>query len=375
MAYTNIDDPSAYFQAFTYTGNGSNPRNLTNDGNSDLKPDLIWIKNRTDNGTDNVLANSTMGFDAPNAPNGGGQLSTNSSGGVNVPPSTYGYVSAALTNGFTAAAGGTNGDVANANGKEFVACQWKANGGTTVSNTDGSITTTVQANPTAGFSLVFYTGNGIQTGETVGHGLGAVPKMIISKDRDGTSNVPTWRTYHEAIGATKYLQMPQTDAASTFDDWDNTTPTSSVYSVGGSSGYTPANTSNTEYIAYVFADVQGYSKFGSYVGNGSTNGPFIYTGFKPAFVLIKNVDTAQVWIMYDGARKPFNRDDNVASLYANTSGAEYTGASYHNLDILSNGFKIRLTDASQNGNGNKHIYMAFAENPFTTSTGVPTTAR
>ena len=373
MAYTNIDDPSAYFQAFTYTGNGSNPRNLTNDGNSDLKPDLIWIKNRTDNGTDNVLANSTMGFDAPNAPNGGGQLSTNSSGGVNVPPSTYGYVSAALTNGFTAAAGGTNGDVANANGKEFVACQWKANGGTTVSNTDGSITTTVQANPTAGFSLVFYTGNGIQTGETVGHGLGAVPKMIISKDRDGTSNVPTWRTYHEAIGATKYLQMPQTDAESTFDDWDNTTPTSSVYSVGGSSGYTPANTSNTEYIAYVFADVQGYSKFGSYVGNGSTNGPFIYTGFKPAFVLFKNSSNAgENWIMYDHKRDPYN--ESFRELFPNSDIAEYTANAF-DIDILSNGFKHRGANTGSNGSAREYIFMAFAENPFVTSTGVPACAR
>jgi len=370
MAYTNIDDPSAYFQAFTYTGNGSNPRNLTNDGNSDLKPDLIWIKNRTDNGTDHVLANSTMGFDAPNAPNGGGQLSTNSSGGVNVPPSTYGYVSAALTNGFTAAAGGTNGDTANANGKEFVAWQWKANGGTTSSNTDGSITTTVQANPTAGFSIVFYTGNGIQTGETVGHGLSAVPKMIISKDRDSTSNVPTWRVYHEAIGATKYLQMPQTDAESTFDDWDNTTPTSSVYSVGGSSGYTPANTNNTEYIAYVFAEKQGYSKFGKYVGNGSNNGTFVYTGFKPAFVMVKKSNNTGSWVINDSKRIGYN--SNNYDLYANLTASEEDN---NRFDLLSNGFKARSTSSPSNASGDTYIYMAFAENPFTTSTGIPTTAR
>ena len=383
MAYTNIDDPSAHFQVFTYTGNGSHPRNLTNDGNSDLKPDLVWIKNRTDNGTDNVLANSTMGFDAPNAPNGGGQLSTNSSGGVNVPPSTYGYVSAALTNGFTAAAGGTNGDTANANGKEFVAWQWKANGGTTVSNTDGSITTTVQANPTAGFSIVFYTGNGIQTGETVGHGLGAVPKMIISKDMGATSNVPTWRVYHEAIGATKYLQMPQTDAESIFDDWDNTTPTSSVYSVGGSSGYTPANTNNIKYIAYVFADVQGYSKFGKYIGNGNSlgDGPFVYTGFAPSFILIKRTDAPNDWIVHtyklgtkasSGSEKGNVGNLNNAALRANQNSAvDDWGA----IDMLGNGFKIRTDAASENANGGTYIYMAFAENPFTTSTGVPTTAR
>lgn len=370
MAYTNIDDPSAYFQVLTYTGNGSNPRNLTNDGNSNLKPDLIWVKNRTGI-SDHALANSTMGFDAPNAPNGGGQLGTNSASGVNVPTATYGYVSAALTDGFTAAAGGTNGDNCNANANEFVAWQWKANGGTTSSNTDGGITTTVQANTTAGFSIVFYTGDGA-TGQTVGHGLGAVPKMIISKDRDASSNVPTWRCYHEALGATKYLQMPQTDAGAAFTDWNNTAPTSSVYSIGGSGGYRPTNTNNTEYIAYVFADVQGYSKFGSYTGNGNSNGTFVYTGFKPAWILIKRYDSTGGWTVYDHKR---GYNGNNYELFPHSTEAEYTGTSFFEADILSNGFKLRLTDGQINASGGTYIYMAFAENPFTTSTGIPTTAR
>ena len=368
MAYTTIDDPSAHFQVFTYTGNGSHPRNLTNDGNSDLKPDLVWIKNLTDDGTDHALANSTMGFDAPNAPSGGGTLGTNSASGVNVPNATYGYVSAALTDGFTAAAGGTNGDTCNANAKEFVAWQWKAAGGTTSSNTDGGITTTIQANTTSGFSIVFYTGDG-DTGRTVGHGLGAVPKMIISKDRDASSNVPTWRCYHASLGATKYLQMPQTDAESTFTDWNNTAPTSSVYSIGGSSGYRPTNTNNTEYIAYVFAEVQGFSKIGTYYGNNNTNGPFVYCGFRPAWILIKKTSSTGDWRCWD-----FKRGVNGSTKRIRLNSTDNQDAGADHLEILSNGFKLRSTSSSSNSTGN-FIFLAFAENPFVTSTGIPTTAR
>ena len=367
-AFTTINDPSKYFQVFTYTGNGSHPRNLTNDGNSDLKPDLIWTKNLSDNGTNHVLANSTMGFDAPNSPSAGGQLATDSSSGVNVPNATYGYVSAALTDGFTAAAGGTNGDTANANAKEFVAWQWKANGGTTSSNTDGNITATVQANPTAGFSIVFYTGNGTQTGKTVGHGLGAVPKMIISKDRDGTSNVATWRCYHQDIGNTKYLQMPQNDAAATYNDWDNTTPTSSVYSVGGAGGYTPTNTNNTEYIAYVFAEVQGFSKIGRYTGNNNADGPYVYCGFKPAWIMVKKTSATGDWRCWD-----HRRIENGLTRRIRLNATDDQDSGYDHLEIKSDGFKLRSTSSSSNSLGD-FIFLAFAEEPFVTGTGVPTTA-
>jgi len=356
MAYTNIDDPSAHFQTKIYSGQNSQLA-VTNDGNSNLKPDWLWIKSRNDADI-HVITDSTRGTDL--------YLSTNNDLGE---VSSTADVEAFGTDGFTV--NGPN-DRVNTGGGLYVAWQWKAAGGTTSSNSDGGITTTIQANTTAGFSIVTYTGNGA-TGQTVGHGLGAVPKMIISKDRGGSSNVPTWRCYHEAIGPTKYLQMPQTDAASTFTDWNDTAPTSSVYSIGGSGGYRPTNTNSTNYVAYVFAEVQGFSKFGSYVGNGNANGPFVYTGFKPAWVLVKKSSAAgDAWAIFDNKRSDFNVIGK--EIAANESSAEYVRTAA-NTDFLSNGFKIRNTDGWHNTSGATYIYMAFAESPFTSSTGIPTTAR
>jgi len=357
MAYTNIDDPSAYFQTATYTGAGAN-QTVTNDGNSDLQPDFLWIKRRNA-GYGHVLVDSNRGLGSSNPP----YLASEATDAEN---SNQNWISGVGTNGFTIGINEQN--LSNTSGT-YVAWQWKANGGTTSSNTSGGITTTVQANTDAGFSIVTYTGDGA-TSQTVGHGLGAVPKMIISKDRDATSNVPTWRCYHEAIGNTKYLTLNATDAAATFDDWGNTTPTSSVYTIGGSGGYRPTNTNNTEYIAYVFAEKQGYSKFGSYVGNGNANGSFIYTGFKPAFVMVKRSDGTSDWTILDNKREGYNLINK--RLVANSSAAE---ATYNVLDFVSNGFKFRDGDGIWNGSGSTYIYMAFAENPFTTSTGIPTTAR
>jgi hypothetical protein len=392
MAYTNIDRPLDNFVVTTWSGNDVNGRTISN---GEFQPDFLWMFHRNIAGScPGVVYNSTIGAGTDSTAYGG-----NSTGKYNAVYTSldygltggdfyrYGYLSGLTSTGFTCAAGndpsGYQNYRHNQTGYNYVAWQWKANGGTTSSNTDGNITSTVQANTDAGFSIVNYTGNGVQTGKTVGHGLGAVPKMIISKDMGSTSNVPTWRVYHEAIGATKYLQMPQTDAASTYEDWDNTTPTSSVYSVGGSGGYTPTNTNNIKYIAYVFADVQGYSKFGSYIGNGdgNGNGTFVYTGFAPSFILIKRIDAANDWIVHTyklgtkagtGSEKGFAGNLNNAALRANANSAvDDWGA----IDMLSNGFKIRTDAASENANGGTYIYMAFAENPFVTSTGVPTTAR
>jgi len=373
MAYTTIDDPSAHFQTATYTGNGANTV-VTNGGNSDLKPDFLWIKNRTAGYAHFVVdsnRNISYAQNSSNAP----YLETDSNAAEN---SNQNWMQSVNTDGFTTGiAEHTNCN----SGSAYVAWQWKANGGTTASNTDGNITATVQANPTAGFSIITYTGNGVQTGKTVGHGLGAVPKMIISKDRGSTSNVTTWRVYHEGIGNTKYLTLNATDAASTYNDWDNTTPTSSVYSVGGAGGYTPTNTNNANYLAYVFADVQGYSKFGSYVGNGNANGAFVYLGFAPAWLLIKRFDAgATNWNLYDNKRESSGGSfaagqDASRRLFPNSSAAESADAAHSNLDFTSNGFKLRGTQGSQNGSGSSYIYMAFAENPFVTSTGVPATAR
>jgi hypothetical protein len=360
MPYTNIDDPSAYFQTTTYAGAGGS-QTVTNDGNSDLQPDLVYVKNRssiseptfidTTRGGNKFLYTATFGTSAEESASGNGIASFNTDGITwDTVASTY----------------------FNSSGNNFVAWQWKANGGSTSSNTDGGITTTVQANTDAGFSIVSYTGDGA-TSQTVGHGLGAVPKMIISKDRDSTSNVPTWRVYHEAIGATKYLTLNATDAAATFDDWGNTTPTSSVYTIGGSGGYRPTNTNNTEYIAYVFAEKQGYSKFGKYKGNGvgTGDGPFVYLGFKPAFLLLKNITNANNWRILDNKRLGYN--PNNYRLSANANSSESTTEIW--ADLLSNGFKLRTNEGSVNAANTDYIYMAFAENPFTTSTGIPTTAR
>ena len=193
--------------------------------------------------------------------------------------------------------------------------------------------------------------------------------MILFKRRDGSAD---WFVYHSGLGNTKHLHLNKLDASSTTSDFANYGPDAASFYVNN----TALCINNETYVAYCFAEKQGYSKFGSYTGNGSgSNGPFSYTGFKPAFVMIKVTSAVENWTIFDGARKPVNRDDNVASIYASTSGAEYTGASYHNIDILSNGFKVRLTNTAVNSSGASYIYMAFAENPFVTSTGVPATAR
>ena len=356
-AYTTIDDPSAHFQSFLYTGNGSN-RTITLPGNSDLKFDLYWYKQRSQTGHHRIF-DTTRGLSLELYPD-----LTNAE-------SSATYFNNQQANSFDIIA---NDSATNTGDVTFANWQWKANGGTTSTNTTGNgIDSVVQANTTAGFSIVTYTGNGTQSGQTVGHGLGAVPKMIISKDRTNSSNVVSWRVYHVGIGPTKYIELQSNAAQSTFNDWDDTAPTSSVYSVGGAGGYTPTNTNNALYVAYVFADVQGYSRFSSYIGNGNADGAFVYTGFKPAWVLIKQVTDAagDDWILYDNKREP----ENVAikKLFPNQSAAE--SSSYDSIDMLSNGFKARTNLGGTNSSGKTYIYMAFAENPFVTSTGIPTTAR
>ena len=323
MAYTTIDDPSEFFQVLTYTGNGSNPRNLTNDGNSDLKPDFIWTKNRSDSGTDHVVTNSSFGFDAPNATFEGGagsdetlngQLSPNSTAKQNNPAATYGYISGHLTDGFTAAAGGTNGDTMNANNKEFVAWQWKCNGGTTSTNTDGDINSIVQVNQDAGFSVVMYKPTNT-TARNIGHGLGTTPSLIIIRNRQRVEN---WRVWHKSIGQGGYIL----DNATAYNDNTSNlvnTVTSTYFNVGSdfsvNGGYPIA--------AWCWAEKQGYSKFGKYVGNGANNnGPFIYTGFKPRFIMIKSKSNTGGTYLWDTKRNPFNGADdtvNAAEADAETS--------------------------------------------------------
>jgi len=351
MAYTNIDDPSAYFQTAIYTGAGAN-QTVTNDGNSDLQPDFLWIKRRNA-GYGHVVVDSNRGLGSSNPP----YLATENTDAEN---SNQNWISGVGTDSFTIGINEQN--LSNTSGT-YVAWQWKANGGTTSSNTDGNITSTVQANTTAGFSIVTWTGNE-QSAASVGHGLGVIPEMVFFKRRNATYN---WVVYLGALGQVSgnwlnaYLNLTNAAEQNASIDF-----TSTLLKPGSG-----ATTNSGDMIAYCFNSVQGYSKFGKYVGNGSTDGPFIYTGFKPAFFLLKKTSGADGWRLFDNKRAGYN-DDNYR-LAPNASAAEDTATTY--LDILSNGVKIRGTAGSFNQSGGTFIYMAFAENPFTTSTGIPTTAR
>ena len=348
--YTAIDDPSAFFQTALYAGTGS-AQSITNDGNSDLQPDFIWIKSRTD-GTANHHAHNT------NVPTTR-TLFVNKSDFEETQSQS---VTSIQSDGFTLGTWGGN----NAASNNFVAWQWKANGGTTSSNTDGSITSTVQANQDAGFSIVTYTGTG--SAATVGHGLGVAPKVIIVKARSGV--LTSWAVFHKD-GSTSdddTFVLNSTAAKATYAGfWNNQYPSSSVFGISNDI-WLNGNTEN--FVAYCFAEKQGYSKFGKYVGNGSTNGPFVYTGFKPAFVMIKKSNSTGQWLLFDNARDPFNKVFHQLRII---TAAESTIT--HDIDFLSNGFKIRDIVSNDNGNGDTFIYIAFAENPFVTSTGIMGTAR
>jgi hypothetical protein len=263
----------------------------------------------------------------------------------------WGYVSSSSSDGFTVT-GSTGADQTNEAGWSYVAWCWDAGTGSPVSNTDGSITSTVKANPDRGFSIVSWAGNGNVA--TIGHGLSSAPDMVILKSRSLSSE---WFVYHSSLGGTKNVRLNQTDAVQTTDVvWNDADPTGSVFSTGS---YYNVNASGNTFIAYCFHSVEGFSKFGSYTGNGSTDGPFVYTGFRPAFVISKRIDSASSWEMVDSGRSPFNKTNEF--LFANNSDA---GAAGYGYDLLSNGFKLRDFTAGMNVNGGSYIYMAFAENPF-----------
>ena len=358
MAYTTIDDPSAYFQTLLYTGNASLTA-LTNDGNSDLQPDLIWVKARTNlGGYFDAIQDTSRGID---------KILSVSQTATELDTSEQ--IKSVQSDGFTVGDNSDSNNYVNLDTYTYVAWQWKANGGTTSSNTNGTITSTVQANTTAGFSIVTYDGTG-SSGATFGHGLGTVPNFIIIKNR---SEVKDWAVYHGAN-----TSAPETDALflnltdATIDNagyWNDTAPTSSIITLGDN---TKVNSSGEQHVAYCFKEIQGYSKFGSYTGNGNADGSFVYTGFKPAWIMIKKTNNTSQWVLHDTTRQEFNMQTRF--LQANQTAAEST-SSAADLDILSNGFKLRSTDDAQNGNGDTFIYMAFAEHPFVSSKGVPTTAR
>ena len=334
---STIKQGNKYMDAVTYTGDGTNYRVISN---INFSPDMVWSKTRSVSANHVLLDRLRGSFNLiyPNLTNaeGYGNSIIFDSG------NTYEVMS----------------DFCNTNTYTYVNWIWKANG-SGVSNTNGSITSTVSANTTAGFSVVTYTGTGANA--TVGHGLGVAPKVVLVKKRSAASS---WVMYHGSLAATQRMILETTAAVATDASvWNSTAPTSSVFSLGNDAG---VNGSAATFVAYCWAEIAGFSKFGSYTGNGSTDGTFVYTGFKPKFILIKETSAADNWVIWDTTRNPYNSND--AQLSPNVSTAEGNAAITGNpIDILSNGFKQRTTGARTNGSGATYIYAAFAENPFKNS--------
>ena len=346
-----IIDASEYFNTILWTGNGSNPRTLSG---LDFAADFIWHKSRSNASmSSHAIQDSVRGFNTNN------NLYTNLTGSETDYPNR-GVINSVSSTGFTFnqnASDYSTADGLNENNQTFVAWNWKA--GTAFSNSAGSNGATIASsgsvNTDAGFSIVSFnfqsTGN-----QTIGHSLGVQPSMIIMKSRD--SSADAWWVYHESIGASNYLRLNSVNQKTTNSGVWSTTPTNQVFTIGSL-----MTTSNygTSQIAYCFADVEGYSKVGSYTGNGLADGPFVFTGFRPAWVMIKSHTAGYDWVLDDAARSPYNEGN--ATLYPNASYAEYTGGAY-GIDFLSNGFKPRTSYGQYNQSGGGYIYLAFAENPF-----------
>jgi hypothetical protein len=345
-----IPKPALHFDANTRTGTGAS-FSVTG---KQLAPDFVWTKERSGAGTDgHRLFSRGLSFVYTYLDSSSTGAETNNSNNL----------TALNSDGFSGGSGvGTVGF--NDSGAAYVDWLWKANGAG-ASNTDGSITSTVSANQTAGFSIVTYTGTGANA--TVGHGLGVAPKMVIVKQRGAGTN--DWYVYTAMTGATNYLLLNSTVASSPSATaaWNGTAPTSTVFSLGNGAGPNSATT----YVAYCFAEIAGYSKFGSYVGNGSTDGPFVFCGFRPRFIMLKATTAiAGNWVIHDTARNTYN--DNSAVVYPNLSNAETTIS----IDVLANGFKVRNNSTNENNTGSDtYIFAAFAEFPMGGSNVSPSPAR
>lgn len=334
-----IKKPNKYFDVKTYIGNGST-NSITG---LNFQPDLVWGKARSFTQS-NGLYDSVRGV-----------TKALYSDLTNAEATDVNALTSFNADGFSM---GSSASL-NQNAASYVAWNWKANGAA-VANNNGSITSNVSANPTAGFSIVTYTGTGANA--TVGHGLGVAPSVVIVKNRSSAS--VNWGVWHSALLGTQFLNLNTTGGIQTLASvWNSTTPNNSVFSLGSDPG---VNANTSSHVAYCFAEVLGYSKFGKYTGNGSADGPFVYCGFKPRFILIKRTDaTATNWELFDTTRNPYNTA--ALELYPNSSSAE-NASSADEIDILSNGFKIRSTNAIHNTNGVTYIFMAFAEAPFKYST-------
>jgi len=335
MAYTTIDNPELFFQIKLYTGNGST-QSITLDGDENMQPDFVWVKDRGRSGYNHVLNDSVRGVTKYVRSN-----LTNSEATISDAITSFD------SNGFTLGADSSNGEH-NVNSQSYVAWCWKES-------------------PTAGFDILTFTGNA-SGNQTISHNLSAVPKWWNIKRLDQASN---WCTYHVGLGGADHNVFLNTTSSSQTDTtiWNNTLPTSSVFSVGNN---IDANGNGASHIWYGWAEKQGFSKFGSYEGNGNNDGTFVYTGFKPAFVMTKSMDSTSHWNCKDNKRSTFNPVDDYHKL--NETTAEDTGVSSHAMDFLSNGFKHRGSNDEVNGS-ETYIYMAFAESPFVNSKGIPNNAR
>jgi hypothetical protein len=331
--------------ATLWTGTGASQA-VTNAGA--FKPDFAWLKIRS-GAANHILIDSVRGVT--------NYLNSNT---TNAEASSADQFLSFNSNGFTVGANTTGGNT-NQSGSTYVGWQWQAGQGSTSSNTNGTITSTVSVNASAGFSVVTWTGTGANA--TVGHGLGVAPQLIINKPRNAADN---WISWHTSLGALGYIYLNLTNAsASAAAVWNSTLPTSSVFSVGTSSNI---NSSAQTMVSYCWTPIAGFSAFGSYSGNNSTDGPMVYTGFQPKFVLIKGTGNASGWQLQDSARNTYNVVNAV--LRPDLSAAESTGYGGV-LDFLSNGFKLRTTDTNYNSSSyGPYIYMAFATNPFKNSLGV-----
>ena len=360
MAYISFQ-PKDHFNTILNTGDGTTNKSFTGVG---FQPDLVW----------NKIRSTTYGHWLYDAVRGAGaekeiSSNTNSAQGAS-DNQIYGYISSFDSDGFSVT-GSSNSAYFNQNNETYVNWNWKANGAGS-SNTDGSITSTVSANTTSGFSIVKYTGTG--SAATIGHGLGVAPKMIIAKN---LGDARSWGVYHASLGATQPIDLDGTGAAfSSSTYWNNTSPTTSVFSTGGGN-----NTGSAfDFIAYCFAEKKGFSKFGSYTGNGSADGTFIFTGFKPAFVIFKKTSATGNWGLLDSTRSYANVANhtlaaNLSDAESSFGGGESVFGASNKVDIVSNGIKIREASDYNNASGATYIYLAFAESPIVSSNGVPATAR
>jgi len=337
-----VTKSNTVMDVITYTGTGSSltlPNGSSTPTSIAFTPDFVWLKGRS-GATDHAIYDSVRDVQKDLVSNSTAAETTQTTG-----------LTAFGTNTFTV------GSLAklNTSSATYVGWAWDA-GTSTVSNTAGSITSQVRANATAGFSVITYTGTGSTA--TIGHGLGVVPGLIIVKPR---SIIGNWITWHSSVPNTSFLLLNDTQASTTGSNvWNNTSPTSTVFTIGTSAGL---NTNGATHVAYCFAPVVGHSSFGSYTGNGSSDGPFVYLGFRPRWIMLKKTDTSSDWWIYDSARQNYNVMGPI--LYANNSDAEYaTDASTFGRDLLSNGFKVRNAQVTVNGNGATYIYAAFAEAPF-----------